>query len=167
MSQLPSFTAIDFETANGAYTSICQIGLVRVENGIITHEINQLVQPPGNQYHWGNSRVHGLKKNHTKDAPTFDQVWHLMEPYITNQLVVAHNAPFDTKCLRQTLAFYDMVIPPFRVDCTYKIFKSNLKSLCQQFEIPLNHHDALSDATGCAMLYLKYLRSLDAQSSAF
>jgi len=39
------FTAIDFETAQGYRWSICQVGLVRVNNGIITDEINLLIQP--------------------------------------------------------------------------------------------------------------------------
>jgi DNA polymerase III subunit epsilon len=34
------FTAIDFETEQGKPNSICQVGLVRVENGIITHKLN-------------------------------------------------------------------------------------------------------------------------------
>lgn len=42
------FTAIDFETATGYRNSICQIGLVRIENGITSKEINLLVQPPEN-----------------------------------------------------------------------------------------------------------------------
>ena len=45
---MESFTAIDFETAQGYRWSICQVGLVHVENGIITKEINILVQPPNN-----------------------------------------------------------------------------------------------------------------------
>ncbi|MDA3880921.1 MAG: hypothetical protein PF436_11075 [Prolixibacteraceae bacterium] len=45
------FTAIDFETAQGYHWSICQVGLVRVEYGKITNEINILVQPPDN-YYW-------------------------------------------------------------------------------------------------------------------
>ncbi|MEI8087406.1 MAG: hypothetical protein WCG93_14445 [Paludibacter sp.] len=46
-----TFTAIDFETAQGYRWSICQVGLVRVENGLITSEISFLVQPPNN-YYW-------------------------------------------------------------------------------------------------------------------
>jgi len=34
-----NFTAIDFETAQGYRWSICQVGLVRVEQGVITNEI--------------------------------------------------------------------------------------------------------------------------------
>lgn len=47
---MEAFTAIDFETAQGYRWSICQVGLIRVENGIITKEINLLVQPPDNYY---------------------------------------------------------------------------------------------------------------------
>jgi len=38
-----NFTAIDFETANPDPWSICQVGLVRVEDGTITNEISLLV----------------------------------------------------------------------------------------------------------------------------
>ena len=50
---MESFTAIDFETAQGYRWSICQVGLIRVENGIITNELNLLVQPPNNYYGTG------------------------------------------------------------------------------------------------------------------
>ncbi len=40
-----SFTAIDFETAQGKRWSICQVGLMRVENGVITEQLSLLVQP--------------------------------------------------------------------------------------------------------------------------
>lgn len=47
---MDTFTAIDFETAPGKRNSIYQVGLVRVENGVITNELSILVQPPGNFY---------------------------------------------------------------------------------------------------------------------
>lgn len=33
-------------------------------------------------------------------------------------------------------------------------------SICQEHRIPLNHHDALSDALACAELYKSYLSNL-------
>lgn len=45
-----SFTAIDFETAQPYRWSICQVGLIRVENGEIVKQLDVLVQPPGNYY---------------------------------------------------------------------------------------------------------------------
>lgn len=152
-----NFTAIDFETANGQMSSICQVGLVRVENGIIVKEIECLIQPPNNSYHWGNSKVHGLKSIDTASAPFFNEIWHDIKHYIANQLFVAHNVQFDVGCLRATLAHYNLPIPSFNTQCTVKIYKRNLKYLCDLYGIDLTHHNALSDARACAILYLKYL----------
>ena len=67
-----SFTALDFETANGKRWSICQVGLVKVVGGTITDEVNFLVQPPDN-YYWSNFiDIHGITPRHTANAPTFE-----------------------------------------------------------------------------------------------
>ena len=52
-----------------------------------------------------------------------------------------------------------MPTPDYNKFCTYKIFKSNLANSCQEHKIPLNHHDALSDAKACAKLFLIHLDS--------
>lgn len=157
--KLESFTAIDFETAQWNPHSICQVGLVRVENGEVVHTVNQLVRPPKNFYQYRNIEVHGIKPEDTQDAPTFDQVWHeQMKSFVVDEIFVAHNAQFDVNCLRSTLAFYDEVQPDFEVRCTRTIYRRGLAFLCKKYKISLNHHDALSDANACAMLYLKHLK---------
>ena len=63
-----SFTSIDFETAQGYRWSICQAGLVRVEHGKITNEINLLVQPPDN-YYWDKFiDIHGITPEDTANS---------------------------------------------------------------------------------------------------
>lgn len=155
---MDSFTAIDFETAQGLRNSICQVGLVRTENGIITKEINLLVQPPDN-YYWNQfTDIHGISPKDTENSPTFAQIWHQIAPYIENQNVVAHNGfGFDFPVLNKTLEFYGRQIPDYNKFCTYKIYKSNLANLCGKFKIKLNHHDALSDARACGELFKMYL----------
>lgn len=157
---LSSYTAIDFETAHGKRWSICQIGLVRVENKKITEKLSILVQPPDN-YYWNSfTDIHGITSQHTTNAPSFDVAWKKIEPYIKNQNVVAHNGfGFDFQCLKQTLEFYGILMPNFTGHCTYRIFGDNLASLCKQHKIPLNHHDALSDAMACAELFKMYLEN--------
>ncbi|MDX5396522.1 MAG: 3'-5' exonuclease [Hymenobacteraceae bacterium] len=152
-----TFTAIDFETAQGKRWSICQVGLVRIENGIITDKVNKLVCPPDNFYHYRNIEVHGITAADTSHAPTFEEVWLEIKPFIQNQTVVAHNGAFDFSCLRHTLDYYAFAQPIYEQQCTYKIFKKGLAELCREHRIQLNHHDALSDALACAALYLKYL----------
>lgn len=157
-SSFANFTAIDFETAHGKMWSICQVGLVRVENGIIVDELEILVQPPDNEYHWGNTRVHGISRKHTAHAARFNEIWHQLEPFINGQHVVAHNASFDCACLEQTLQYYRLAQPVYKSHCTVKIFKRNLALLCDMYGIELQHHNALSDARACAALFLLHLQ---------
>jgi len=153
-----TFTALDFETAQGYRWSICQVGLVKVENGVIVNELSLLIQPPQN-YYWSRFiSIHGITPEKTKNSPTFSQAWRIIEPYIKDQTVIAHNGfGFDFPVLEQTLSYYDLPTPKYQGKCTYRIFKKNHAALCAEHNIELNHHDALSDAKACAKLYLIHL----------
>jgi DNA polymerase-3 subunit epsilon len=152
-----SFTAIDFETANGNRSSICQVGLVRVLKGEVVDQISVLVRPPGNEFSPFNTQVHGITPAMTKQALDFEMIWPAMEHYIDGQHVVAHNMAFDKSCLEQSLKHYGIPVPSFKSYCTYKIYGQKLSSLCQRHQIKLNHHDALSDALACAQLFWRFL----------
>lgn len=158
MNPLESFTAIDFETATWNPNSICQVGIVRMENGIITEQVNQLVRPPENTYFYKNIEVHGIRPEHTEHEPEFEHVWFSIRHLIEDEVVVAHNANFDINCLQNALAYYDLMQPQFEVRCTLMIYRKGLSYLCKKYKIALNHHDALSDAHACAQLYLMHLK---------
>lgn len=159
-----TFTAIDFETATGYRNSACAIGLVRVENGAITEKYSSLIQPPGNEY-WGrNIGVHGITPDQTSDAPSFAELFPQFREHIEGRLLVAHNASFDRSVLARTMEYYALDYEALRVpqwECTLKIYRSRgfkpcrLSDCCNQLNIELNHHEALSDALGCAHLYLR------------
>lgn len=152
---LPSFTAIDFETAQGYRHSICQVGIVRIENGVITKTFESLVRPPQNRYWDDFIDIHGITPEMTKTAPTFDRLWYKIEPFIKGQNVVAHNMVFDASCLKGTLEYYGLQIPHYIQHCTCNLYgRQSLANLCKEYAIQLNHHDALSDAKACAELFL-------------
>lgn len=156
------FTAIDFETAIGKRWSICQIGIVRVENGKIINKISRLVRPPNNEYSEWNTRVHGITPTDTIDSPTFLEIWSEIKPYIENNLVVAHNSDFDIDCLNKTLEYYDIPKPRFEIDCTFRRTGQKLDNLCEAFDIELeNHHDAECDAIACAEIYIKLINNVE------
>jgi DNA polymerase-3 subunit epsilon len=118
-----------------------------------------MVQPPDNYYWERFIDLHGITPELTKDKLTFDHVWNQIVPYVENQNLVAHNGfRFDFPCLEKTLAYYNLRIPNYTGHCTYQIFGTNLASLCKQYKIPLNHHDALSDALACGELFKLYLK---------
>lgn len=151
---IDTFTAIDFETAHPKPWSICQIGLVRICGGEVFARISQLIRPPDNYYWYNFIRIHGIKPEHTSNAPTFGEIWSFIEPYIAGQHVIAHNGfGFDFNCLKQTLNYYHLEAPEYHKHCTLKIYRKGLASLCSTYNIPLNHHDALSDAMACAHLF--------------
>ncbi|MDA3926699.1 MAG: 3'-5' exonuclease [Kiritimatiellae bacterium] len=159
-----TFTAIDFETATGYRNSACAIGLVRVENGEILDTFSALIQPPGNEY-WGrNIGVHGITPEDTACSSSFADIFPHFRHYLEGQLLVAHNASFDKSVLSKTMAHFDLDYEGLRVsqwECTLKIYRAKgfkpckLSDCCNYLNIELNHHEALSDAIGCAHLYLK------------
>lgn len=155
---IKAFTAIDFETATGRRTSICQVGLIHVVNGLACEQLSILVQPPNN-YYWGSFiDIHGITPEVTANAPKFSFIWDQIEPFIRNHDVVAHNGfSFDFHCLEQTLDYYKLAMPQYRKHCTYQIYREGLASLCKKYNITLNHHNALSDAMACAELFNLHL----------
>jgi DNA polymerase-3 subunit epsilon len=148
---LHNFIALDFETATSENNSICQIGLVAVNNGIITKKYESLVQPPGNAYLFHNIRVHKIEPYMTQNFSVFSEIWPEIEKYISNSHLVCHNAKFDLSKLEGTLDFYNLPIPDYTYSCTLKLLGGSLKKCCDEYQIELNnHHDALSDAEACA-----------------
>jgi DNA polymerase-3 subunit epsilon len=159
-----NFTAIDFETATGKRSSACAVGIVTVKAGKITDEYYSLIQPPGNVYFGMNIGVHGITPEDTLTAPTFAELYPEIRKRLQNSTIVAHNEVFDRSVLKRTMEHYDLDYTQLglsvRWECTMRIYKAKgfvpykLNSCCERLGIPLNHHEALSDAIGCAKLYL-------------
>ena len=160
-----NFTAIDFETATGKRYSACAVGIVTVENGKIIDEYNSLIQPPYNEYSYYNTKVYGITANNTFNALLFPDVYPEIKQRLTGKTIVAHNKAFDRSVLQKTMEFYNLDYSDLNIanlwECTLKIYRAkgykqaSLDVCCKKQEINLNHHEALSDARGCAMLYLK------------
>ena len=163
---MKNFAAIDFETANSCRSSVCSVGIVIVKSGVITDKIYELIKPEPEYYSYWNSQVHGLTMEHTKDAPTFPEVWSSIFPKIEGLPLVAHNSPFDSGCLRAVFKTYRMDYPDFEFYCTLKASRKvfggipnhQLKTVAMHCGFDLtNHHHALVDAEACAMIALKTL----------
>lgn len=111
---MKDFVAIDFETANRERTSICSVGLVRVENGDIREKIYRLIRPYPDYYSSWNTRIHGLTYRDTAHAAPFPEVWADISPELAGLPLVAHNSPFDEGCLKAAFRQYGMAYPDYR-----------------------------------------------------
>jgi len=161
---MPTFTAIDFETATQHH--ICAVGIVSVENGKITDEYYTLIKPPNNEYNWHNIQVHGITERDTQNAHTFNKIYPEIKKRLQGKIVVAHNESFDRSVLQKTMAEngfdYSELKISERWECTMRLCRANdkypsgkLDECCAVDNIELQHHEALSDARACAELYLR------------
>ena len=160
-----NFTAIDFETATGKRYSACAVGIITVEEGKTIDEYDSLIQPPDNEYSYYNTQVHGIAENDTFNALSFPDVYTEIRKRLKGKTIVAHNESFDRSVLQKTMQYYDLDYSELNIsnpwECTLKIYRAkgykptSLDICCRRQGIKLNHHEALSDARGCAMLYLK------------
>lgn len=158
------FIAIDFETANQSRDSACSVGIVLVENMKIKKKVSFLIQPPEPDFCF--THIHGITPEDVADAPLFPSVWEKILPFFSHiDFAAAHNAVFDSGVLAACCERYGIVLPDIEFRCTrnlarkYLQLESNaLDSVSRHYRIKLNHHDALSDATACAKIMMRFMQ---------
>jgi DNA polymerase-3 subunit epsilon len=161
------FAAIDFETANGAPSSICSVGLVIVRNSQIIKKIYHLVRPEPDWYSRRNIGIHGIRPEDTADAKIFPHIWAEIEPHIADLPLVAHYSAFDEGCLRAAHRVYQMDYPEYEFHCTCIASRHFFGNALPNHKLPTvakhcgfdltQHHDALADAEACAHIAIKIL----------
>ncbi len=157
-----NFVAIDVETANADMASICQIGLVKCENGVLSDEWKTYVDPE--DYFDGiNVSIHGIDESIVKGAPTFPELGDTLRSYIDGKVVVCHTH-FDRVAMHQAAQRYGVCAPECtwldsaRVarrtwkECAWKGY--GLYNVCKILGYDFKHHDALEDAKAAAHILL-------------
>jgi DNA polymerase-3 subunit epsilon len=162
------FTAIDFETANPKRASACSVGLVKVRDGQLIHAAGTLIQPPAkfSEFNGFNTRVHGITAAMVATAPPWREVAAWIRGYAGDDLLVAHNAPFDMSVLRQACAAEEIPVPGNDYVCTLALARqaSQLRSyklpdVAAEFGIRFtDHHDAQADARCAAQVAVAMAR---------
>jgi DNA polymerase III subunit epsilon len=162
-SHIPTFAAIDFETADYGHDSACAVAVVRVEGQAIVDRAYFLVRPP--RSHFVFSYLHGISWSDVVDAPTFGQLWPSLQKRLAGvEFLAAHNAPFDSSVLRKCCERAHLSPPSQAFQCTvrlaravWNIYPTTLPDVCRHLQIPLRHHDAGSDAQACARIVIAAL----------
>jgi DNA polymerase III epsilon subunit-like protein len=150
------FTAIDFETANGYRGSPCSVGLVKVRDGQIVDTRHWLIRPP-EKVDWFdaiNIYIHGITPEHVADAPRWKEMLPRIVDFIGDDVVVAHNAGFDTGVVRYACAADNVAWPDLKFLCSLVLSRQALALPAYRLPFVMdacgfaleNHHDALADA---------------------
>lgn len=169
-----NYTAIDFETGNAYYTSACSIGVSVFEHNEPVRQYVRLIQPPESvgSFHWYNVKIHGIRRSMLTGEPAFDALWPALQRDIDGRTLACHNAMFDTAVLRKCLEFYGLPLPHCRYICTVKVAQKlwpelenhKLDTVSTALHIPLNHHEAGSDAHACGLILRQALLETGCES---
>lgn len=167
-----TFIFVDVETASLSNNTICSIGMIIVKNGA-TYNYSSFINP-GEKI--TNTQFHGIKDEDVKNAPRFDLYWKSVEKYFQDKYIfIAHNAIFDISVIKKDLQRYNLSFEPRRIIDTMWVAKESyynfdtqkgdlkLDTLCNIFNIELNHHNANSDITATKKL-LEVLLQMSSKS---
>ena len=148
------FVAIDVETANADISSICQIGVVQFEGGLIARRWSTLVNPD-DYFHSLNVALHGIDDARVVDAPRFADVLGDLHGFLTGSIVACHT-PYDRsaiiaghrKCRRElpNIVWLDTARVVRRTWLDRSRSGYGLKAVAEMLGIQFRHHDAEEDA---------------------
>jgi len=148
------YFALDVETANPDYSSICQIGIAEFEDGELIDTYCELINPEV-RFDPFNTEIHGITEKDVKKAKKFPQIYEALKDNIQGQIVV-HHMPFDKSALYQAAEKYNLEPLNFRWLDSAKVARRTwdefshrgygLHNICKKLNIKFKHHDALEDA---------------------
>ena len=164
------FIAFDLETTGTlpGVDRIVEIGAVRMVNGQVEGVFSTLVDPQ-RPIPAGASAVNGITDEMVAGKPKVEELLPALTEFCGDDLLVAHNAPFDFQFLTADYQRHEMRAPKGPVLCSYAMSKKvypglanyKLGTLVQHLQIDANgFHRAEADATYAAKLFLKMIERI-------
>lgn len=162
-----TFNAIDVETANADRASICQIGIVHVEEGEIVDRWETLIDPEDWFDPW-NVSIHGISEIDVSNSPTLPEVRNELRRRLRGSILVSHTS-FDRVAFERAMDRYGLeqlqVIWLDSARIARRAWREKfgrkgygLKNVARELGISFRHHDALEDARASAEIVLRACR---------
>ena len=158
-----SFVALDVETANPDYASICAIGAARFKNGLVAEHWYRLIDPC-DDFHWRNVEIHGIRERDIDGQPTFEDVTPELVGFVGDDRVV-HHGHFDRSAIAKATDRW--AVRPLESDFVDSLAMARrawphvgpggygLRNLCDLMGFELErHHHALDDARAAGAVFL-------------
>jgi DNA polymerase-3 subunit epsilon len=159
-----NFIALDVETANSDFASICSIGLVHFRAGEVFKSLTLLIDPE-DEFSPTNIAIHGIRPEDVAGKPTMAKVFPIISNALRNTAII-HHSPFDRTALARAAARYELDgLPCTWLDSlqvarrSWETYANNggygLKNLASSFGIQFKHHDAAEDARAAGLIILR------------
>jgi DNA polymerase III epsilon subunit-like protein len=149
-----NFFALDVETANAGFSSICQIAVVRFESGRAVDIWHSFLNP-GEPFAALNVAIHGITERSVCQAPEPKEVMLNVSAMLGGQVVASHMS-FNRIALQASFFKYqiphvesswlDTAVIARRAWPRFARRGYGLKSLAAWCGIEFRHHDAVEDA---------------------
>ena len=158
------FAALDFETADYGRDSACSLSIVRANASGIQDQQTFLIQPPRRDFVF--TYIHGITWSDVAGMPNFKGRWTEIQKMLAGvSYLAAHNASFDRSVMAACCKGAQVKALEHPYLCTVKLARkvwslrpAKLPDVCAHLRIPLQHHDAASDALACAKIVLAAIK---------
>ena len=166
------FVVFDLETTgfSNINDKITEIGAVKIRDFEIVDRFSELVNPE-KDISYKVQELTGITNEMVKDKPTIEEILPKFMEFVGDDVLVAHNADFDTgfimqKCKEQGLEYKNKKVDTLMLA---RIMLPNLKrykldKVAKEVGVQLlNHHRAVDDAEATANIFIKFLGMLKKQ----
>ena len=163
-----NIVVLDLETTglDSQEDEIIEIGAVKIRNDIVLEEFEMLIKPK-NKIPLGATAINGITNEMVAKSPSIKKVLPEFLRFIDNAILVAHNADFDLRFLRNKAEdILDKEITNSVIDTLaqsrniFPLTPHSLSTICRKLEVKTSpNHRALDDARAAKEVYLK-LRDL-------
>ena len=160
MRAMSSYIALDVETANADWASICQVGLAEFGPDGVVRTWKSLVDPE-DYFDGMNVSIHGIDEVTVQGAPRFPEIVETIREFCEPHVVV-HHMPFDRVAVARACERYGLPTLDTRWLDSARVARRawerfsqrgyGLRNLATELGISLDHHDALSDAIAAGMV---------------
>lgn len=179
------FVALDIETANADGESICEIGLVKFQQGIEVDSWSSTIRPKSSPELLPiNFSLHGISQEEILSAPYLQDLWGDISKFVAGLPIVAHGATQDISKLLKA-AQLDIEphweFPSDAYSCSLVLSRRSpslipvnfsLRSIAQVLEIEspdierngMRVHSAESDARACGLIAVSLARTFGVES---
>ncbi|GHD05105.1 exonuclease domain-containing protein [Zhihengliuella salsuginis] len=163
-----NFTAVDVETANSSYASICQVAAVQVRAGRIIGQHTWYVRPEAGvgEFTPRNTQIHGITGDMVVGAPGWRESMGRLAELAGEHPYVAFNTAFDKSAISQACGLSGVAAPANDFHCALvlarrllQLPRHRLPDVAQHLGIgAFQHHDAGEDARVAAEIVLELAR---------
>jgi len=159
-----NFIAIDVELANNDRSSICEIGIAKLRAGELVETWRVLVNPKSTYKELFHSNLHGIRHQHTSEAPTFPEVYSVLKRFMEERMCIFHGASnFDQVCIAMACERYKLhdITKDTEWVSTLDLARDywpdepnhKLENLCKKIHHSYLPHNALEDAIASAAVF--------------